>query len=163
MAVEDKYVDADIEAGKLGSALFTYGTDGVVAQATAAIAVADDDGSVFRLFSGVPSSLVPLKITIHNTVITAGTDYDLGLYEPNGGVVVDKDILADGLSMASARTVATENNAGMTTIDITASTNTLGELSAQTEVDSAYDIALTANTVGSAAGTIRVTAWFAYK
>ncbi len=163
MAVVDLYADADVEAGKKGSALTAYGTGATVAVATVAVASGDDDGSVYRCFTGVPSSMVPVKITIHNTAITSGTDYDLGLYETNGGAVVDKDILADGISMASARTVATENNAGLTTIAIGDGAETLGELSAQTDVDAGYDIAFTANTVGSAAGTIRVTAWFAYK
>jgi len=163
MAVEDKYVDADVEAGKKGSALFAYGTDTTVAMATVAVAAADDNGSVYRLFASVPSSMVPLKITIHNTAITGGTDYDLGLYETDGGAVVDKDILADGISVASAREISAENNVGMTTIAIANGGETLGTLSAQTDVDASYDIALTANTVGTAAGTIRATVWFAYK
>lgn len=163
MAVEDKYVDADLAADKLASALFATGQEVVVMMATVAVAVADDDLSVYRLFKDVPASLVPIKIAIHNTVITNGTDYDLGLYETNLGAVVDKDILADGISMASARTIATDNNAGMTTIAIADGGKDLGELSGQTAVDPGYDIALTANTVGSAAGTIRATAWFAYK
>ena len=94
--------------------------------------------------------------------MTGGTDYDLGLHEQNGGAVVDADVLADGLSMATARTVATSNNAGMTTIDITNGLKTLGDISGQDDVSSAYDIALTANTVGTVAGTIKVTATFAY-
>lgn len=163
MAVEDKYVDADVEAGKRASALFAYGTDTVTGVGTVAVASGDDDGSVYRVFSGVPSSLVPIYIEIHNTAVTGGTDYDLGLYTVDSGAVVDADILADGISMGSARAIATSNNAGMTTIDIANGGQTLGTLSAQTDVDSAYDIALTANTVGTASGTIRVTATFAYR
>ena len=48
----------------------------------------------------------------------------------------------------------------MTTIALE-TLSTLGTLSAQTDVDSAYDIAFTGNTVGTAAGDIRVTATFA--
>jgi len=163
MAVVDKYVDADVEADKKASAIFAYGQDTVTGMATVAIASGDDDGSVYRVFSGVPSSLVPINIAIHNTAITAGTDYDLGLYEPDSGAVVDKDILADGLDLSSAVTIDAWNNVGLTTIAIASGGETLGEVSAQTDVDSSYDIALTANTVGSASGTIRVTATFAYK
>lgn len=163
MAVEDKYVDSDLEAGKLGSSLVTTGTNHhIMGIATTAVAAADDDLSVYRLFKNVPANLVPIKITIHNTAITGGTDYDLGLYKANSGAVVDKDILADGISMGSARTIATDNNAGLTTIGIANGAQDLGTLSAQTNPDAAYDIALTANTVGTAAGTIRATAWFAY-
>ena len=163
MAVVDKYVDADLEGDKLGSALFTNGTGATVAMATVAVAAADDDDSVYRLFKDVPSSLVPIKITIHNTAITNGTDYDLGLYKVKSGDVIDKDILADLLDMSSTRVIAAENNDGLKTIAIADGGEDLGKLSAQTDIDPAYDIALTANTVGTVAGTIRVTAWFAYK
>jgi hypothetical protein len=101
-------------------------------------------------------------ICIHNTAITAGTDYDVGLYKVNSGAVVDADILADGLDLSSAATVATWNNKGMTTIGIANGTQDLATLGAETNPDASYDICLTANTVGSAAGTIRVTAVFAY-
>lgn len=163
MAVVDQYVDADLEAGKLASALFSYGAETTVVRATVAVAAADDDTSVYRCFAGVPSSHVPISIQINNSAVTGGTDYDLGLYKGNGGVVVEVDILADGLSMASARTVATANNVGMTDVPIASLGSSLGELSAQTDIDANYDIALTANTVGTAAGTIVVTAIFAYK
>lgn len=163
MAVEDKYVDADLEAGKKASALFSYGAELTVVKAIVAVAAADDDTSVYRLFSGVPSSYVPVSIQINNTAITGGTDYDLGLYEGNGGAVVEVDILADGLSMATARTVDAANNVGLTSVPIASFDQTLGELSGQSDVDANYDIALTANTVGTAAGTILVTATFAYK
>ena len=163
MAVENKYSDADVAAGKKASALSAYGTKQVTLVGTVAVAAADDDGSIYRVISGVPSSLVPVNIAIHNTAITGGTDYDLGLYKPNSGAVVDADILADGLDLSSAVTIATWNNAGLTTLSIADGAETLGELSAQTDVDASYDIALTANTVGTAAGTVRVTATFAYK
>jgi hypothetical protein len=160
----DNYVDANIVAGKKSSALAAgVGAETVTMAQTVAVLAADADGDIYRVFANVPSSLVPIKIEINNTAVTGGTDYDLGLYKPNGGAVVDKDILADGISMATARTVATSNNAGLTTIAIADGFETLGELSAQTDVDAAYDIALTANTVGSADGTIRVVATFAYK
>lgn len=163
MAVEDKYVDANLVAGKKATALVAgQGAETTTLVATVAVASGDDNGSVYRLFKSIPSSLVPVKIEVHNTAVTGGTDYDLGLYEV-GGVAVDADILADGISMATARTIATSNNAGMTTIAIADGVETLGELSAQTDVDAAYDLALTANTVGTADGTIRVTATFAYK
>lgn len=162
MAVVDKYVDASIEAGKKGSALNASGTQTVTVVATVAVAAADDDGSVYRLFADVPSSLVPVNICIHNDAITNGTDYDLGLYDTNSGAVVDKDILADGLDLSSGAGVATWNNAGMTAIGIENGTQDLATLSAESTPPSAYDIALTANTVGTAAGDIRVTATFAY-
>lgn len=163
MAVVDKYTDANLEADKKTSGLTSTGADKLVIQATVAVAAGDDNNSVYRIFKSVPASLVPTKIEIHNTAITGGTDYDLGLYGENRGAVVDADILADGLSMATARTIATANNAGLTTIDIADGSEDLAAISGQSEPDAAYDIAFTANTVGTAAGTIRVTGEFAYK
>jgi hypothetical protein len=160
MAVEDKYTDSNIESGKITAAYSTgSGAQTVTMIGVVTVASADDDGSVYRVFANVPSSFIPVKIAIHNTAITSGTDYDLGLHTVKDGAVVDKDILADGLDMSSARTIATDNNAGMTTLTL-GERKTLATLSAQTDPDSAYDISLTANTVGSAAGTIRVTATF---
>lgn len=160
MAVEDKYVDSKLESGFHTAAMFEHGCSTFTAVATVSVAAADDDGSVYRLFANMPSNAVPVSICIHNTAVTGGTDYDLGLYKA-GGVVVDKDILADGLDMSTARTVATVNNAGMTTIAIADGVKTFAELSAQDDPDASYDIVLTANTVGTAAGTIRVTGTFA--
>jgi len=160
--MRDVYADSALEAGKKASALNEQGTKTVTAVATIAVASGDDDNSIYRAFANVPSNMVPVMICIHNTAMTSSTDWDVGLYKTNGGAVVEKDILADGLDLSSARTIATWNNAGLTSLTLSNGTQDLGTLSAQTAPDAAYDIALTANTVGSAAGTIRVTATFAY-
>lgn len=163
MAVVDKYSQTDLEAGngKKFPALNGAGIDTVTIVGTASVLAADDNLSVYRIFPDVPSNYVPIAICIHNTAVTNGTDYDLGLYETNSGAVVDKDILADGITMADARTIATLNNVGMTTIDIADGTQSLATLSAQTNPSASYDIALTGNVVGTAAGTIRATGIFA--
>lgn len=162
MAVVDKYTDANIEAGKKAAAVNAEGTKTFTVVGTVAVASGDDNNSVYRVLANIPSNAIPVKIEVHNTAVTGGTDYDLGLYKTQSGAVVDADILADGISMATARTIATSNNAGMTTIGIANGTQTLATLSAQTAPDASYDVALTANTVGTADGTIRVTATFAY-
>jgi hypothetical protein len=161
MAVENKYVDANIVAGKKTSTFATgSGAQEFVLIGTEEIAAADDDGSVYRFFKGVPSNYVPVEITIATDGITNGTDYDLGLYKVDGGAVVDKDVLMDGQTMASALTRATGHQLGLANVNIDSVGSDLGTLSAQTDVDAAYDIALTANTVGTAAGTITIIAKF---
>lgn len=161
MAVEDKYVDSNLAAGKLAKSALSIGSKTVTIVATGEIAAADDNGSIYRFFKSVPSTYIPVEITIMTDGITNGTDYDLGLYEVGAGkAVVDQDVLMDGQTMASALTRATGHQLGLQTVDIANLGSTLGELSGQTDVDPAYDIALTANTVGTAAGTISIIATF---
>lgn len=166
MAVENKYTNDNNAAGKLSKSVYGgVGSNLVVMVATEEIAAADDDGSVYRLFKSVPSSYIPVEISIMSDGITGGSDYDLGLYEVGAGAaVVDKDILMDGQTMASALTRASGHQLGLQTVAIENVGKTLGELAvigAATEEIAAYDIALTANTVGTAAGTISVIAIFA--
>lgn len=165
MAVEDKYVNADLEAGKHAPAVFTAGDKTLVAIATEEIAAADDDGSVYRLFKSVPHSWIPVRIEIYNDAITLGTDYDLGFYQTTvggvAGAVVDKDALADGLDMSSAAAKGSPKD-GLTTVAIDSVNKSIYELAGDTldNKELNYDIALTANTVGTAAGTISAIAWF---
>lgn len=165
MAVEDKYVDALVEAGKLvRPALNGNGVETFTATAIVSVAAADDDGSVYRLFKGVTSDYIPTSITITNSAITGGTDYDLGLYATNGGAVVDKEVLAAAVDVSSG----VAEGAGVTGLNAVALADTqkrLWELAGQTVGPGGtkfptFDIVLTANTVGSAAGTIVVKATF---
>lgn len=161
MAVVDVYSDVNVEAGKKASALTSNGANTFTIVATVSVAETDADGSVYRVFPNIPSSCVPVNICVHNTAITAGTVYHLGLYKTNGGAVVEVDVLAATMDLSSAATIATWNNTGMKSLTL-GTVSDLGTLSAQTDIDPAYDIALTGATVGTAAGTIRVTGTFAY-
>lgn len=158
MAVEDKYVNADLAAGdKLDQ---SYG-NGICKTRieTEEIAAADDDGSVYRFFR-VSENEVPVKLAIFNDAITSATDYDIGLYKVGvSGAAVDADILADGVDISSGNALATSNNKGLTTLDIANLGKTFGEIldavgGAGTNTDSEYDLVVTANTVGSAAGSV---------
>lgn len=161
MAVEDKYVDADLNVGKLARAALAMGDKTVTLVQTEEIAAGDDDGSVYRFFKSVPSNLIPTEITIACDAVTGGTDFDLGIYQVGtGGDAVDVDLLMDGQTLASALTRATGHQLGLAAVGIADATKTLGELSGQTDVDGSYDIALTGNTVGTADGTVTIIAKF---
>lgn len=161
MAVEDKYVETQTAAGKLAKSVFCHGAEPIVLIATEELAAADDDGSVYRLFKSVPSNYIPVEISIMCDTVTSGTDFDLGLYKVGvGGAAVDADVLMDGQSLATALTRATGHQLGLANVNIADAGKTLGELSAQTNPDASYDIALTANTVGSAAVTVTVVGIF---
>ncbi len=161
MAVEDKYVGTLTAAGKLEKAALVSGDKIIVMVATEELAAADDDGSVYRFFKSVPANMIPVEISIVCDTVTSGTDFDLGLYKVGiGGAVVDKDVLMDGQSLATALTRATGHQLGLANVDIANIGKTLAVLSAQTDPDPSYDICLTANTVGSAAVTVSIIAKF---
>lgn len=164
MAVEDKYVDTTNITGnvvlKLQRAIAAQGAQLVVLQTTFEVAAADSDGSVYRVFKNVDPNLVPLFCAIGNDAITAGTDYGLGLYKPNLGVVINKDAFAANMDMSAAAASLNPKTGkdGMAGVDIANCQKRIFEHAAHdiTTRLSGYDIALTADTVGSAAGTISV-------
>jgi len=160
MAVEDKYVDTNAAANDLVPAP-QDGAETISMVKTFEVAAADDDGSVYRVFKGVPGDLVPFDIKVTNDAITSGDDYDFGIYEADLGAVKDKDALADGIDMSSAR-VEGAGASLLVTVGQSDAEKKIFELAGDsaTSRKQAYDLALTANTVGSAAGTITVKATF---
>jgi len=165
MAVENKYVNANTEAEKLAEAAFTSGDKMIAMVATFEVAVADDDGSIYRLWKSIPSDLIPVQIQIASDAITSGTDWDLGFYKTTvGGVVgavIDKEKLASTLDLSSASTWASPKD-GLENLDLNEVQERIYTLAGDTldNQELGYDIALTANTVGAAAGTISVKALF---
>lgn len=163
MAVENKYVDSLVAAGKkTAPASSGNGSAEIVMVATFEVAAADDDGSVYRVFKAVPSNLIPTEISIACDAITGGTDYELGLYKTDLGAVISKGALMTGQTLATALTRATGHQLGLAAVDIANVKSTLATISGQTTPDAAYDIAITGDTVGTAAGTVTVIAKFVH-
>jgi len=157
MAVEDKYIVTDIANGKHSSAIESGLAGATVGQVTFEVAAADDDNSIYRLFKNVPADQCIAMIIIQNDAITSGTDWDLGLYETTtDGSAKDADVLVDGADLSSAGTntyvMVDPANYGKALFELAGDT-----LDAR---DEGYDICLTANTVGSGAGTVSVTIIF---
>ena len=155
MAVENKYVDAatalgnTAEPGANGHEVIRY-------VANAAIAAADDDGSIYRLFKDIPSSFRPTRAIVMTDGITGGTDYELGVYDRNLGAVVSKGLFMTNQTMASASR-SLDGLANVSVLNI-GNKATIAELLSLTPSTAkpAYDIALTADTVGTAAGNVTV-------
>lgn len=165
MAVENKYVSANLEADKHETAAFTAGDKMFYAVARVTTAAADDDLSVYRLFRNVPADLIPAKIEIYCGAITGGVDFDLGFYKPTiggvAGAVIDREKLASTLDLSSAITQANALD-GLENLAANEAQERIYELAGDTLNDHelGYDIALTAVTVGSGVDTIIVKAWF---
>lgn len=163
MAVENKYVNSDVAAGKKVNSAFNDGQHPIKMVCTFEVAAANDDGSIFRLFKNVNPDLIPVSIVLLNDAITGCTSVDLGLYEPleAGGAVIDKDVFlaAEDINGGNARSSPVD---GLTAVAIENVQKKIFELAGHTLATrkKGYDIALTANTIGSAAGTISVIAEF---
>ena len=126
---------------------------------TVEVAAADDDTSVYRLVR-VPSNARISKIEVANDAITDGTDYDIGVYQTaaNGGAVVDADLFASAVDISSALAF-TDYTYEAAATDIANVEQPLWQrLGLSSDPSVFYDLALTGNTVGSAAGTISMRA-----
>ena len=140
-----------------------------VMEETFEIEAADNDGDTFTLFP-VPLDARISDVKVLNDAITGGTNYDIGFYlitAGNLGAVVDADIIADGIDFSSASTTWTSVLfVGSGAKDQGAIANKVWEdlgyasLTAAREAAGNSDVymVITANTVGSAAGTVSVRA-----
>lgn len=165
MAVEDKYTNADLADGSKAIPALSTGAEEVVLSTIASVAAADDDGSKYRL-ARVNANFIPTDFQVTNTAITGGTDYEIGIYNtkdgPLAGAAKDIDVLLGTTSMASARAEGS-GVSGLSAVAVADSQKRLWELAGDTAADhpSEYDIVLTANTVGTVAGTVGVKMRFA--
>ena len=159
MAVQDKFVDSNLAAGKKGNPALVSGGKELSIAFNFEVAAADSDASVYRL-ARLPANAIPLRCDIFADASIDGTDFDLGLYKPGvGGAIVDGNLLADGLNLAAGVAVTAGSNNGLTNLGgadpIAAVGKKLWELLGLSAPDRQdYDLAITANTVGGAAGTI---------
>jgi hypothetical protein len=121
------------------------------------VAAADDNASVYRV-ARVHSSWTLTHLWIYNDAIASGSAFDLGLYETllNGGAAVDVDLFATDLSMTAARTTS-PIDALFEALNIDQAEKRIWEqLGLSADPNKYYDLAFTADTVGTAAGTILV-------
>lgn len=152
MAVVDDYVNSNIASELPANSGHMGGLVGMVQ--TFETAAADDNGSIYRLFR-VPTNFRPLIARLNNDAITGFTDAELGVYKPGpGGAAVDIDCLLGTLDISAGKA---DTNI-LTAIDNANLGKTLWELAGvSADPGGDYDIALTANTVGSGAATVTVT------
>lgn len=159
MAVENKWVDSNVAAGKKGNpGIIGPGQVFSMAQ-TFEIAAADDDGSVYKL-GIVGANMIPLKVEWNSDAIAGFTSADIGFYT-EAGVAVDKDILMAAHDVNAGAAMGSEID-GMHDLPIDKIGKKVYELLGKTLTtkENAYVLAVTANTVGSAAGTVSIRATF---
>ena len=132
-----------------------------VAKGICEVLAADDYGSVYR-FVRLPSNAIIHSIKIRNDAITGGTSYDCGIYRTaaDGGAVVDAYLFASAVDISAGLAGTELRFEAATTAIIDYAEYRLwqiadvGAATYATDPGFMFDLCLTANTVGSSAGTI---------
>lgn len=154
MALQDKYVNADVVDGKEPCPAFANVAQTWGSVAIAEIAGADDANSVYRLLKALPAELVLVSLPLDFDAFGAGGTVDIGLAESKvGGEVYDVNCFASALSVAAATKVAN----GMVAVDPADGQKTLWELAGHTLLTKkdSYDLILTITAKGATGlGTI---------
>ena len=118
----------------------------------------DTAASVYRL-ARIPSNAILKEVIYDNDALTGGTSYSLGFYdvpETNSGAVISAAALVSAVSLVSASTGLGSN--GMAAVDIANKHKKVFELAGLTaDPKKLVDVAFTANTPATVAGTITVT------
>ena len=126
-----------------------------ISRDTAEVAADDDNGSVYRILR-LPSNACIKELNLLNDAITAGTDFDIGVYQTadNGGAVVDINLFGDAIDLSSERTLPL-NAMYEGGIDIINGDTRLWELlGLSADPHREYDICLTGVAVGTGAGSV---------
>lgn len=152
----DLYTDSNVAAGNKTTALVQLAGDAKIGVETYEKTAADNDTSVLRFMKDVPVETVLADVKVMCDALSGATDTDLGIYLPNLGAVLDKDLFMDGQTLASASKTldglgaVDRANYGKTIKDLYETVNST-TLPASVRT---VDIALTGNTFGTATGTI---------
>jgi hypothetical protein len=144
-----------------------------IKSATVAVLAADDDTSVYRFFR-VKSTDSIKSLQLYHDGITAATDYDLGLHQTteNGAAELDADLYADGLNLEVACPAVPHVLATAPYLECRfgdSSTSNINDINNQVFDDAGltqataateYDVTITANTVGTAAGDMTLVMFY---
>jgi hypothetical protein len=123
------------------------------------ITTANATGDILRLNKGITSGAIITSIKVSNTAIAGLADVDIGVYATEYGDELDKDLLADGITLATA---VAKNSAGEkynpsienSQLSIQQLENAINGADAKIKKDVPVDLALTLNSTPTAEGTI---------
>lgn len=155
----DKYMNSTLAAGGRPLTAAAFPAIMLVLKGTYEKTAADNDTSILR-FGKVPANAIPNYelSSLNNDALAGATAVHVGIYKPDGGAVVDVDLLSAGLNIAAGNALASPIKAFQTHPTIEEAESTLLELTnavnSTTRGDQEFDVALTGDTFGTATGTI---------
>lgn len=159
MAVEDKYINADLVAGKKGALGRSHGGEKICMVETFEISAADSVNSVYRVFKNLNPELIPVAIRISTDALGGSCAIDLGLHESGvGGAAKDADVFSDGYSPVSAARDADALNTPAIENLVKPIYEHAGDTVSTRETG--YDLTVTLKAVAASAGTVTIKAEF---
>lgn len=168
MAVVDIYCSpytSGLGVSRPEKTIHAQGAETFVLYNTVEKAAGDSDTSKWRFFKNLDGNLIPLWIAFANDALAGFTSASIGLYTPNGGAVVSVNCFMSAVSIAAGKTTLCPGLAfdGMAAVAIENYGKRLFEHAGLTVATrkNAFDLVLTGNTVGGAAGTMSMMACFA--
>lgn len=124
--------------------------------ATAAITDTNSIGSTYRMFR-VPSNAVMTDLRIYSPDIGTTTIADIGLYNADGGAVVDADFFASAVSLKDGALNGTDVLHESAVFSIANSGKELWDALALTSDPGVfYDVTLTLTAAADATGTVKL-------
>jgi hypothetical protein len=155
-----KWVNTAVAAGKLGNPANIMPGKQYSFAIAFEVAAADADGDVYYL-AQLSANAIPLSLKLNCDAIAGATSYDMGLYRMDG-TVKDKDCFMAATDINAGAAIGSEieclSAIGVDAIGAKKVYEFAGDSLASK--DEAYILAITANTVGTAAGTIAVRGTF---
>lgn len=158
MAIQNKWIDADVEAGKRGAASKVSGGRTVAIAFTFEVAAADSDTSIYKI-AKLPANAIPLRAELYADASLGTSAFQLGLYKEDG-TVADVDLFLASTDLTAGVAITAGANNGLTNLGGADPVAAVGQkiwellgLTVDTKKE-AYILAITAPTTGAAAGTI---------
>lgn len=160
-SVFNDYVNSLVQSGKRDAGHFVGGVEHHTMFVTWEIADAtNDDGSIYRVVKNIHPDVILTNIKFWNDALTGFTSASLGLYLPlaeGGAIIGSGNQFMSAVDISSAH-VHNANLDGMSACDVASLGNKIFEWAGHTILTKkrGYDLALTATTGGSGAGTISI-------
>lgn len=152
------YLTNYTEAPGKKCAITCQGVRGHHFQTSISVLAADDDTSTYLILKDVPSQAIIYSLEIERDAITGGTDYDIGLFDPDTGVAVDADCYLEAGDFSATATTKVAPMDGLAKLTFGNSLKPVYEVAGKTLATrkGTYDLVLTGNTVGTGAGSVTV-------
>ena len=154
MAVENKWVNSDVEAGRYGQTSKVAGGQLLTIAGTFEVAAADSDTSIYKL-AKIPANAIPIRGEIYADASLGTSSFSVGFYEEDG-TIVDVAVLMAATDLTAGVALTAASNNGIKSVPIADVGDKVWELLGKTinNKKEGYVLAVTAPTTGGAAGTI---------